>query len=233
MGSFLHSCIDRAPRGASVIWARSRCPRCDHTLGPADLIPVVSYFLLGGRCRYCGKPIGISHIWVELCTAALAVGAMVLEGLSFGFFRTFGLGCIFFVVAILDFRKLIIPDGFIVLGLLIAVFGLPWARDLSAFDAGMGFLLGGGSFALIRIGYRSFRGREGMGAGDVKLAALAGASLGVWGWIQATVLGSLAGAAVGLGLILTRRATWKTPLPYGTFLALAAIAVLFGIGRSP
>ena len=75
-----------------------------------------------------------------------------------------------------------------------------------------------------------FPGREGMGAGDVKLAALAGASLGVWGWIQATVLGSLAGAAVGLGLILTRRATWKTPLPFGAFLALAAIAVLFGIG---
>jgi prepilin signal peptidase PulO-like enzyme (type II secretory pathway) len=130
-----------------------------------------------------------------------------------------------------DSRKLIIPDGFIVLGLLIAAFGLPWARDLSAFDAGMGSLLGGGSFVLIRNGYRSFRGREGMG--DEKLAALAGVNLGVRGWIQATVLGSLTGVAVGLGLILTRRSTWKTPLPYGAFLALTAIAVLFGIGRPP
>ena len=226
-GSFLGTCIERVPRGLSVLRPRSRCEGCGAPLGPAELVPVLSYLLQRGRCRRCGAAIGAGHLLAELGAAALAVAAYLQEGLSPEFFRTFGLACVFLAVAAVDLRHRIIPDGFVVAGLLAAFLGAPLPGPPTLLGAGLGLIAGGGGFFLVREAYRRLRGREGMGAGDVKLAALMGAALGPGGWLAAVVLASAAGTAVGLGLVLAGRATWTSALPFGAFLAGASLLMLF------
>lgn len=226
-GSFLNTCIYRVPRGLSVLRPRSHCTHCGGTLGPWELIPLVGYIGQRGRCRRCDAPIGVSQPLLELGAAAMAVVSLLLEGVSLGFFRTFGLACIFLAVAAVDLRHRIIPDAFVCVGLVIALLGAPLAAPFPPWRAWWGLVVGGGTFALVRAAYRRARGREGMGAGDVKLAALLGAALGDEGWLKAILLASLAASAAGVTLVLMGRATWGTAVPFGAFLAGAAIAMLF------
>jgi leader peptidase (prepilin peptidase)/N-methyltransferase len=163
---------------------------------------------------------------VELATAGLAVASLWVRGAAPGFLWTFGTGCVFLAVAWVDARHGLIPDVFVAAGLAIALAGAGWAGWPALWDAALGMVLGGGSFALLKRLYRAVRKQEGMGAGDVKLAALLGAALGAWGFLLAVVGGSAAGSAVGLWLVLTGRARWETPLPFGFFLALAGILIL-------
>lgn len=233
VGSFLNTCIYRVPRGLSLLRPRSQCPKCGQVLGMSELIPLWGYLRQRGRCRHCGEAIGAGYPLVELGAAALAVMSILIEGLSPAFLRTFGLACVFLAIAVVDYRHRIIPNVFVGAGLVIALLGAPWGGTISALESAVGFLVAGGGFALARAAYARVRGREGMGAGDVKLAALMGAGLGAGGWLLATLLGSLAAVTAGVALILGGRATWHSPLPYGSFLSGAAIAVLLGFGFLP
>lgn len=226
-GSFLNTCIHRVPRGLSLIRPRSHCGCCGHVLGVWELIPIWSYFRQGGRCLHCAAPIEGSHPWVEGGTAILAVLFVLAEGFSPGFWRVFVLSCVFVCVAVVDARHRIIPDGFVAAGLGFAFFQAAFLGRPPWQEAGLGLVVAGGSFALLRTAYRKLRGKEGMGAGDVKLAALMGATLGTWGWVLATLLASIAGSLMGMALILTHKAFWGTPLPFGAFLAVSSILVLF------
>lgn len=224
-GSFINTCAYRAPLGLSVISPGSMCPQCEKALGARHLIPVLSFLLQRGRCAHCGGTIGWSYPLVEIAAGLLAVVFFLGEGFSVGFFRSYGLVCVFLAVALVDARHRIVPDTFVIAGLALSFFLTPTSGVVSFWESVHGFLAGGVGFFLVREGYRRIRGQEGMGAGDVKLSAMIGAALGIAGWLEAVMIGSLIGVALALALIRSGRATSSTHFPYGTYLSLAAILV--------
>lgn len=228
MGSFLGMLVERLPRGRSVL-ERSTCADCGAPLRPADLVPLLSALALRGRCRACGAAIPGHLVRIEI--AALAVGLLVAfttESVADMFVLAGYLWCL---VALLysDLLYFRLPDA---LTAALLVLGLA----LAALDPGRGWLEGlltaagaGVAFLALRIGYRTLRGREGLGLGDVKLAAGIGAGLGWALFPVATLLAALLGLSAasfeaaregGLPRAATR-------LPLGTYLCAATALIWF------
>jgi leader peptidase (prepilin peptidase)/N-methyltransferase len=232
-GSFANVCIYRMPRDESVSVPRSHCPACNRTIAWYDNIPVLSFILLGGKCRHCGARISYQYPLIELLTGILfvlvalrfPVGPLVAAYLCMTF--------ILVVVTVIDYYHQIIPDEFsyalIVLGILSSVFnaslGGNWLSRLLLSLAGI--VVGGG--ILLFFGYlgKLVFHQEAMGGGDVKQLAGIGALLGWQKALSTLVLASILGSAVGLSLIFTKRMQRRDYLPFGPFLAAAAYASLF------
>lgn len=229
IGSFLNVVIHRLPRGGSVISPASQCPHCNYVLRAADNIPVLSYVLLGGRCRKCRAPISPRYPIIELVTGLV----FVAHYLVFGWTGLLAIRLVFAAAMIalfaIDLEHHLLPDKItlpgIAAGLAASLFFPPGLRD-----AVIGVLAGGGVLWLIGEAYfqyskwRTGEGEEGMGGGDVKMLAMIGAFLG-WDLVILTlVLSSIAGAVIGMSVIALKRGGLKYALPYGTFLALAALA---------
>ena len=228
IGSFLNVVIHRLPRGGSLISPGSRCPSCGYALGALDNIPVVSYLALGGRCRQCRTPISARYPIVELVTALVFVAHYFV----FGWTPLLAVRLLFAasMVALfaIDLEHHLLPDAItlpgIAVGLVASLFLPPGIRD-----ALIGTLVGGGVLWLIGEAYFRYAGEEGMGGGDVKMLAMVGAFLGWQLVIVTLVFSSIAGAAIGMIVIAIKRGGMKYALPYGTFLALAAlVASLYG-----
>ena len=221
-GSFLNVVIHRLPRRRSVVSPASHCPACAQPIGWRDNIPLVSYLLLRARCRHCGVRISARYPLVELATAA----AFAATYLAFGWTPLLAVRLIFAAAMIalfaIDLEHQILPDKItlpgIVLGLVFALFLPPGIRS-----AAIGLLVGGGFLWLVGEMYYRFAGEEGMGGGDVKMLAMIGTFLGWPLTILTLVLSSVVGSAIGLGVIVLRRGSLKSALPFGTFLALSGI----------
>ena len=225
-GSFANVCILRIPEKKSIAWPGSACPKCQAPLKWHENIPVFSWLLLRGRCRKCQEKISYQYPSVEILTAFLFGWAAQHFGLTFQLLEAliliFGLVCITFI----DLKHMIIPDVFslpgIVLGLALALI----SPDRTFLGAVAGVLVGGGFFYAIAWIYATFRKREGLGGGDIKLMAALGAFLG-WQSIPYIVLvSSLVGSLVGLSLLLFQRKNLKTEIPYGPYIAVAALSYL-------
>ena len=229
VGSFLNVCIHRVPSRASVVSPGSRCPSCGYALAWADNIPVVSYAVLGGRCRSCRAPISIRYPIVELITMAVFVLHYVVLGADPILIPRLLLACAMIVLFAIDLEHHLLPNLItlpgIVIGLLFSLLFPPGPRS-----ALIGMLIGGGSLWLIGMAYSRYSGQEGMGGGDVKMLAMIGAFLG-WKLVLVTlVFSSIAGAVIGVMVIVLRRGDLKYALPYGTFLSLAGlVASLYGV----
>ena len=229
VGSFLNVCISRMPTGESIISPASRCPACRQPIRPYDNIPILSYFLLHGRCRMCGVGISSRYPVIEILTGGVAVASLQSFGWSPEFLMSSAFLCALIVISAIDLDHQIIPDAIslpgILVGFLAAVaLGEPtWQASL------VGIALGGGVLWAVATGYQWLTGREGMGGGDVKLLAMIGAFLG-WQGVPVTLLGSsVMGTIVGGGMILWQGRSARTPIPFGPFLALgAAYALFFG-----
>jgi len=229
VGSFLNVCIGRLPAGDSIVRPGSRCPKCGTPIAWYDNIPVVSYLVLGGRCRACRAAISLRYPLIELATAF----AFVLQGLAVGDDPPL-LGARLVFTALLialfgtDLETMRLPDALtlpgLVLGVLFSVW-LPPGLTASLMGAALGAAIPFG----IRWVWHRFTGVEAMGLGDVKMLAMTGAFLG---WQQVLVvlfLSSLSGAAIGIGLAASRGRALGSRLPFGTFLALGAfVASIFG-----
>lgn len=220
-GSYLGTGAFRWGEGKSNVGPPSHCPACGHRLGPADLVPVLSFLFLRGRCRYCSAPIGWYYPAVELLSGVLWFVSLWRFGLDVQTALAVAFGSLLLVVGIIDIQHRLIPDRLsAVLGLLgIATGGL----GLSPAGSLTGSLLGaatGGGILLIVHGLVP----RGMGLGDVKLLAAIGAFLGWQGALITLFLGAALGAVTGLLLLARRRASWKTAVPFGPFLAVAAFA---------
>ncbi len=226
-GSFLNVCIHRIPKGESIVFPSSRCPSCGSRIAPYDNLPLVSYFILRGRCRHCGSRISIQYPVVEGISGLF----LILLFLRFGWSLKVPVYFLFLsallVIAFVDARKGIIPDSIsiplLVLGLLLS----PLTTGLK--EALFGALLGGGLLLSIAILYYHFTGKEGMGGGDVKLLAMIGAFLGWRGVFYSLFIGSATGSIVGVILsILKGRSLRHQPVPFGPFLSLGAVVYLLG-----
>jgi leader peptidase (prepilin peptidase)/N-methyltransferase len=221
VGSFLNVCIHRLPRQKSIVSPGSACPSCGRSLAWYDNIPILSYAVLGGRCRACGAGIAVRYPIVEAVTALL----FGLCWWQFGPGVQFASRAIFAAALValfaIDLEHHLLPNAItlpgIVVGFAFSLLGPPgW------FDSLLGILLGGGIlFAIAELYYRA-RHEEGLGMGDVKMLAMIGAFLGWKLAIVTLMLASVAGSVIGLGLIAMRRGDMKYALPFGTFLALGA-----------
>ncbi len=244
VGSFLNTCIYRMPLGESVVWPRSHCPKCKKKIYGYDNIPLASYILLGARCRFCKERISFRYFIVELLTAAMFLALYIRFGLTYDFFFSLMLVCILIVATFVDIGHRIIPDevsvggmilGFIlssVKGITLKPLEFHYGPSLNSF---LGILVGGATLYLT--GYLfdfiyfkllkrpPIQGEtQSMGAGDVKLLAMIGAFLGWQKALMVFFLSPFMGAAIGIINLLVKK---DHTIPYGPFLSLSTILVLF------
>ena len=227
VGSFLNVCIYRLPKGESIAFPPSHCTRCDYKIRFYDNIPVISYLLLGGKCRSCREPISVQYPIVELLNGLLTLFLFVRFGPSVTFAVMLLLCSALVVITFIDLEHQIIPDVIslpgIVAGFVCSFFlpGLGWFNSLT------GILLGGGSLLLVAYGYQFLTRKEGMGGGDIKLLAMLGAFLG-WQSVPFIIFAaSLAGSVIGVSIMLAKGKDSKLAIPFGPFLAFAAVLYIF------
>jgi leader peptidase (prepilin peptidase)/N-methyltransferase len=250
IGSFLNVCISRMPHNESVVHPRSRCPRCRKPIAGYDNIPVLSYVLLGGRCRNCKKKISIRYPLTEALTAVISVLIYLKYDLSLQYAVYFAFAAALIVLAFIDADHRILPDPITLnglwIGLLISLvifipgplvarvlqaagFSFPSDRLVSFASSVVGAIVGGGILWAVGEAYFRVRGVEGMGFGDVKMMAMVGAFLGTPRTVFTIMAGSLLGSVIGLVLMRFGGKDKEYELPFGTFLSLGAIvALLYG-----
>lgn len=232
IGSFLNVCIYRLPRGESIIAPSSRCPRCATRLAAVDLVPVLSHLTLGGRCRYCGTPVSFRYSAVELLTGLTLACAFLRFGPTPAFLAAATLLAGLLVETFVDLDCQIIPDeisvGGTALGLVIAALvSLYPGYAETGLAVGLPDALAGAFAGFFLLQAISFLSRGGMGGGDVKLAAMLGAFLGLKGGLLALLLASVIGGVTGLFFIATGLRSRKDLVPFGPYIALGAALVLF------
>jgi leader peptidase (prepilin peptidase) / N-methyltransferase len=243
LGSFLNVCIWRIPRQESVVTPRSKCPRCGHAIRWYDNVPVLSYLLLGGRCRDCRGRISPLYPLVEVLTAGLLVATFARYGVTPEFVKYAALGMLLLTLVFTDVLERSIPPSVTLLGtglgFLLSFFvpvdnrPLEWilgrfgfllqGTSSSVLGAVSGALLGGGFFYIIREAFYRLRHKEGLGFGDVMLMLMAGSYLGIPLTLLTILLGSLLGTLIAVPLYLASSRFRGYEWPYGSFLGAAAI----------
>jgi leader peptidase (prepilin peptidase)/N-methyltransferase len=230
VGSFLNVCIYRLPRRESLVWPASRCTSCERPLSWYDNVPIVSWLVLGGRCRTCRAPISAAYPIVEAITSAVFVGAALVYGLSWLLVVRLVFASALIVLFVIDLRHRILPNAITLPGIA-AGFVASWFLAPGWLSSLIGIVAGGGILLVMAEGYYRVRGQEGLGMGDVKMLAMIGAFLGWPLMVLTLVLASCAGSIVGVSLIASGRGRLQAALPFGTFLALGAlVAAVAGDG---
>ena len=223
IGSLLGVLIRRLPDGRPVTLARSACEACGTVLGVRDLVPLLSYVALRGRCRACGAPIGAFHPAVELAALAVAlVAALAVPDDAALLWLGCGLGWALLALGWIDWDHLYLPDALTLPLVPVGLAATWWLAPEALADHAIGAALGYAAFRAIAWTYRRLRGRDGLGEGDAKLLAAAGAWLGWEALPQLVLLAALAGLALA-GIMALRRGRLDpaAPLPFGPCLALA------------
>lgn len=222
VGSFLNVVIYRYKTGESVVRPPSRCPSCGQRLAVRDLVPLFSFLLLRGRCRYCRVSLSPRYPLVELLSGAVFLLCFHYFFLSPAFFKYTVIFCGLLVISGIDLEHQLIPNRMV---LILFGWALLWQLFYPAVPLGsalLGMVTGGGLlFAVLLVS------RGGMGGGDVKLMAVLGLLVG-WPYVLVVLMLSfITGGLVGIALLLRGRKTRKSPLPFGPFLSLAFFVAVF------
>jgi leader peptidase (prepilin peptidase) / N-methyltransferase len=250
IGSFLNVVILRMPLEISISTPRSRCPQCKQLIRWHDNIPVLSYFMLGGRCRHCTKKISLRYPFIEALNGLVSVLLYLKFGLSVEWAIFLAFSGALIALAFIDLDHRILPDLITLNGIWIGVLtsiylaqpsplivrlvrfaGIESAgpRVIALMGSLLGAIVGGGLLWVVGEAYFRLRGVEGMGFGDVKMMAMVGAFLGAPLALLTIMVGSLLGSVIGLAFIRFTRKTRQYELPFGTFLSFAGIvAVVYG-----
>ncbi len=250
IGSFLNVCILRLPHGISISTPRSRCPQCKKLIPWHDNIPVLSYLMLGARCRHCKTKISIRYPLIEALSGLVSVLLYLKFDIGLQWFIYLAFSAALIVLAFIDLDHRILPDPItlngIWIGVIVSVYlaepspfisrlfrmagiGDPNPRVTAFVASLLGILVGGGLLWGVAEAYLRFRGIEGMGFGDVKMMAMVGAFLGAPLALLTIMLGSLMGSIIGLIFMQLAGKSREYELPFGTFLGMAGIvAVLYG-----
>jgi len=231
VGSFLNVVIVRLPEGSSIVFPASKCPKCDHPIKAYDNIPILSYFILMGKCRHCDDHISLRYPLIEFTSAMLSLALYLKFGLTPLFGVTFVFCSAMLAVFWIDLDHMIIPDlislSGIVVGIAFAAMdlipGVGWVQSV------VGTLLGGLSLYVPAYIYEKVRHIEGLGVGDVKLLAMIGAFTGPYGVIFVLFFSSLSGSVTAFIGMSLRNISSSTPIPFGPFLTASAVCyVVFG-----
>jgi leader peptidase (prepilin peptidase)/N-methyltransferase len=230
VGSFLGVVIRRLPARQPIVADRSRCDACGATLGPGDLVPLVSWLATGGKCRHCGQRIGLFYPLVELSALAVALSAALVAA-GPALWLDCAIGWTLLTLSWIDAEHFLLPRA-LTWPLLLAGLAAAALQGRDALtDAAIGAALGYLSLRAIGWAYRKFRGRDGLGLGDADLLAAAGA------WLGWALLPSVIALAAGAGLIAAlaaslggRKLTAATAIPFGPFLAVAFWGLLLTTG---
>jgi leader peptidase (prepilin peptidase)/N-methyltransferase len=226
-GSYLNVVIHRLPRGLSTVLPRSACPACGAPILARDNVPLLSFLLLGGRCRACRAPIPWRYPLVEAATALLFVGCRERFGVSLAAAAAALFCCLMIALCLIDLEHLILPDRLTLPGIVVGLALQPWLPWGGLRGAVAGAVLGAGLLLAIWAAWYLVRREEGMGLGDAKMLALIGAFLGWQATLVALFFAAATGAATGLVLIWRGGAGMRSKLPFGSFLALGGLIALF------
>lgn len=225
IGSFLNVLIFRIDDLKSVLSTRSRCPHCKETLKWYDLVPFLSFLILKGKCRYCGKGISAQYPIVELSVAGLFVILFYLFGMSWNLVFYAVIFSILTVVFVYDSKTEMIPDEFVWIGLIIALLG-------SWYFGGFGFtnmLYGSLICGVIPLVLVLVSKEKWMGSGDIKLGFLVGAMVGYPRAMFLIFASFILGSIIGVIYIASKKKNMKDSLPFAPFLiASALIALIWG-----
>lgn len=236
IGSFLNVVIYRYPREESVVFPASRCPHCSTNIKPYDNVPILAWLWLLGRCRACRGPIDARYPLVELANALFYVAVFQRTGLTIGFLPIAALVSMTIVLIYIDLDIQILPDVIdlpgVALGLLIGAthMGALYPElmlSATLLDSVAGAVAGGGTLLAIALLYKLVRKVEGMGLGDVKMMAMLGATLGWMPIFPLLVLASVGGTLAGIVVAAKSGKGMQVALPFGVFLGLAFLSVIF------
>ncbi|SNZ13315.1 prepilin peptidase [Hydrogenobacter hydrogenophilus] len=219
LGSFYNVLIYRLPRRESIISPPSHCPSCGSKIRWYDNIPIISYFLLKGKCRDCFASISLRYPLVEFLSGLLALLCYFKWSLSFESFVMFVFFSLLLILSFIDWDTFTLPDSLNLGGLAFGLVSSFFRENFTFWDSVVGALVGAVPFFLIYIFYVKVRKIEGIGFGDVKLMAFIGSVAGVWGVASAVFLGSLFGLLYAIPLIIKYK-NISFAVPYGPFLSL-------------
>lgn len=224
IGSFLNVCIYRIPEGKSIVFPPSSCTTCGEKIKAWDLIPVISFILLRGKCRGCGEKISIRYPLIEMLTAALFATLLYKFGLEIRTLIYAAIVSILIVIFFIDLEHMIIPDG---LNLLLALMGITLNiaymggnYKYALLNMLYGLLLGGGIFFILAL-------FGAMGGGDIKLIAALGL---VFGWkllIPLMFFSFLIGGIIGIALLVLKIKKIKDMIPFGPYIAVSSVIIVF------
>lgn len=221
--SFSRKNLGGLEAGISFFWGRSYCPNCKHSLSWQDLIPILSFVALLGKCRYCRQSIAPQYPLVELATGVLFffVGMVAVDVIELIYLLI--VACFLIIIFVYDLKHYIIPDKVIFPIIFIALFYNLIFHLSSFIPYFVAAVLAGGFFLAIVL----MSGGRWMGVGDIKLAFLMGLVLGFPNILAALFLAFLLGAIIGVGLIISGKKTLKAEVPFGPFLATGTFVALF------
>ena len=250
LGSFLNVCIARMPEDRSVVTPPSHCPHCGSGIAWYDNIPIVSWLVLRARCRACGNGIAATYPLIEAATGLLVLlcwrhAIPGVEQLDYAHIALFAYHttfvCMLVGLTFIDLEHYIIPDEFSIYAVPVGVLGavgigmlqpdmvVHWGQSPPSWGQSLvGALVGGGFLLAVAGLYWLIRREEGIGMGDVKLLAMIGAFLGAFpALFLVMLLASIVGSVVGIAHIIVSGRGMRTAIPFGPFLALAALITLF------
>lgn len=227
IGSFLNVCIYRIPLGVSIVTPRSKCPNCGNVIPWYCNIPLFSYLFLLGKCKFCKARISPVYPLVELMTGLFVLLLFRHFGVSRLFFIYLYFGCCMIVLMFIDYYHRILPHKITMSGVVIGLACSFFIPALGPFQSLCGVVLGAALPGLVYLVYKWVRKKEGMGQGDIVMLAMIGAFLGCKQVFLVLLASSVLGSIVGiLGILLFRKGS-QFEWPFGTFIAIAALADIF------
>ena len=220
IGSFANVCIHRLPKKESIVTPASRCVSCSVFIRPFDNIPVISYLILGGKCKNCKEKISVIYPIIELITGLLLLIGFFKFGLTFDFFIFTLVAPALVIITVIDFRHQIIPDSITLPGIILGL--AAGSYSMGILNSIMGCLLGGGLFYILAV-----MSNGGMGGGDIKYITAAGALVGWEKVLLIIFIGAFLGSIISIFQMVVFKKSRKSPIAFGPFLSLATLITLF------
>ncbi|MCL5408551.1 MAG: prepilin peptidase [Candidatus Omnitrophica bacterium] len=236
LGSFANVCIYRIPRGKSIVFPPSSCPKCKKPIKWHDNIPVLSFFILRGKCRNCGKKISSRYPIVEFIMGLLAFLLYEKFSISAPFLIYFIFVLALVIVSFIDWDTYTIPDSIDIPGIPAGILAMTFIPGMfignSSIITRFFYSFGGAVLGVAVIGFFAIAGKliwkkDAMGGGDIKLIAMLGAFLGWRSIFLSIFFGSILGTLISMVLILIKKKKWDDYVPFGPYLSLGAIIAVF------
>lgn len=225
IGSFLNVCIDRIPNEESIAYPPSHCGNCKTMLKPWDMIPLFSWLLLGGKCRYCKSKVSVQYFFMEVFTGILFLFLYLKFGFTYNFIKFMAFTSILLVIAIIDFKTQDVYDSTIVVGIVMGILFLVGEYllkiEVNLLSIVLGAVIPGGILFLIAY----FTGA--MGFGDSEIIFLSGLFLGFKLNLFNLFLSIVIGGMVAIILMITKKKGGKEAIAFGPYIALSSYLVLF------